>query len=147
MRHDETARDGPRQTHVSDPSVDVSLTLLTAEQGAWTDLGCAPPQGISVLHELVDVALEILQKLSGHVSVIVVAELQWWTMTVAMHSFSALVRVMRFAHFAPHLRPYFILFPNLFWFCVIVSLLLNRLPYCRHRESCPAALLIAGLSA
>ena len=29
-------------------------------------------QGISVLHELVDVALEIIEKLSGHVSVMVV---------------------------------------------------------------------------
>ena len=35
-------------------------------------------QGISVLHELVDVALEIIEKLSGHVSVMVVPMLQMW---------------------------------------------------------------------
>lgn len=34
------------------------------------------PQGISVLHELVDVALEIIEKLSGHVSVMVVPKLR-----------------------------------------------------------------------
>ena len=34
-------------------------------------------RGISVLHELVDVALEIIQKLSGHVSLIIASKLHY----------------------------------------------------------------------